>query len=79
MVSVVGIVASIPRAMISGRRVNAIIDAVSAILPPEHPGTPAPADVGRVEFRNVSFRYRPREEADDGKKKKKSKKKKKKD
>ena len=59
IVSVVGIIASIPRAVISGKRINAIIEAKSEIEEPEHPVTPDPADVGKVEFRDVTFRYKP--------------------
>ncbi len=59
--SVIGIIVSIPRATVSGRRVNAIINAVSDIVEPEAPVSPAPEDMGKIEFRGVSFRYPPRE------------------
>ena len=61
LVSVIGIIVSIPRASVSGKRVNAIINAVSDIIEPETPVAPAPEDIGRIEFRNVSFRYPKRE------------------
>ncbi len=59
IVSVVGIIAGIPRAVISGKRINAIIEAKSEIEEPENPVTPDPADIGKVEFRDVTFRYKP--------------------
>lgn len=59
VLSVIGIFASIPQAMISGRRVKAIMDAVPEIPEPETPETPEEAHKGEVEFRNVSFRYKP--------------------
>ncbi len=74
VISVVSIIASIPRALISGRRVNAIIEAESEIVPPEVPVEPAPENVGKVEFRDVSFQYKPKpreEKKKRGKKKKK--------
>ena len=73
LVSVVSIIVSIPRASISGKRVRAIMDAVSDIEETDSPRTPDPADEGRIEFRNVSFRYPVREE-DDKKKKRRRKK-----
>lgn len=60
-VSVISIIVSIPRASISGKRVRAIMDAVPDIIPPEKPVTPAEADLGKLEFRNVTFRYPKRE------------------
>ena len=39
--SVVGLVISIPRASISGKRIQEIMDAVSDIKEPEHPVVPA--------------------------------------
>ncbi len=58
--SVVSIIVSIPRAVISGKRIKVIMDAVSDILPPENPVTPDEKDAGKLEFKNVSFRYKPR-------------------
>ncbi len=58
--SVVSIIVSIPRAAISGRRIKAIMEAVSDIELPENPVTPREEDAGKLEFRNVSFKYKPR-------------------
>lgn len=60
--SVVGIVISIPRASISGRRIKEIMDAVSDIKEPENPIAPLPENRGTVEFRNVGFKYKPVEQ-----------------
>ncbi len=57
--SVVGIIVSIPRAVISGRRIKEIMEAVSDIKEPETPVTPKKEDKGCVEFKNVSFKYKP--------------------
>ncbi len=57
--SVVGLVISIPRASISGKRIQEIMDAVSDIKEPEHPVVPAVENAGKVEFRNVSFKHKP--------------------
>lgn len=57
--SVVGLVISIPRASISGKRIQEIMDAVSDIKEPDHPVVPAAEDAGKVEFRNVGFKYKP--------------------
>ncbi len=57
--SVVSIVVSIPRASISAKRLNEVYDCVTDV--PE-PATPVPMQEelrGVVEFRNVSFRYKP--------------------
>ena len=72
--SVIGIVTSIPRATISGKRVNAILSAVSDVLPPENPVQPIPADLGKVELRGVGFTYPERPAEDDKKRRKKKKK-----
>lgn len=58
--SVVSIVVSIPRAAISGKRIKAIMEAVSDIELPENPVTPKEEDAGKLEFNNVSFKYKPR-------------------
>lgn len=58
--SVVSIVVSIPRAAISGKRIKAIMDAVSDIEISENPVTPAAEDASKLEFNNVSFKYKPR-------------------
>lgn len=60
IVSVAGIIASIPRAAISGKRIRVIMDAVSEIEPPAVPVEPAPENIGKVEFRDVSFQYKPK-------------------
>lgn len=57
--SVVGLVISIPRASISGKRIQEIMDAVSDIKEPDHPVVPAAENAGKVEFRNVGFKYKP--------------------
>lgn len=59
LTSVVSIVVSIPRASISGKRIKVIMDAVSEINPPENPVTPKEEDAGKLEFINVSFKYKP--------------------
>ncbi len=59
LTSVVSIVVSIPRASISGKRIKVIMEAVSDILPPENPVTPKKEDAGKLEFSNVSFKYKP--------------------
>ena len=74
LMSVVNILASIPRATVSGRRVKAIMNAVSDITEPAEPISPAEEDVGRIEFRNVCFKY-PQHEPEDNKKKRRRKKK----
>ncbi len=58
--SVVSIIVSIPRAAISGKRIKAIMEAVSDIELPENPVTPKEEDAGKLEFNNVSFKYKPR-------------------
>ena len=60
IISVVGIIVSIPRASISGKRINAIIDAIPDVPEAENPVTPAESDRGLVEFDNVCFRYKPK-------------------
>lgn len=59
VISVISIIASIPQALISGRRVKVIMDAVPEITEPETPVTPEEAHRGEVEFRNVTFQYKP--------------------
>ena len=59
VISVISIIASIPQALISGRRVKVIMDAVPEITEPEKPVTPEEAHRGEVEFRNVTFQYKP--------------------
>lgn len=75
LTSVVSIIVSIPRASISGKRIKVIMDAVSEINPPEKPIAPKAEDAGRLEFCNVSFKYKPVPK--EGKKKRLSSKKKK--
>lgn len=57
--SVASIIVSLPRASISGKRIKAIMDAVSDVLPPENPVMPRDEDKGKLEFINVSFKYKP--------------------
>ena len=57
--SVASIIVSLPRAMISGKRIKVIMEAVSEVQPPENPVTPKEEDKGFLEFRNVTFRYKP--------------------
>ena len=59
VISVISIIASIPQALISGRRVKVIMDAVPEITEPENPVSPEEAHRGEVEFRNVTFQYKP--------------------
>jgi len=62
VMSVLSILVSIPRASVSGKRIKAIMDAVSDVVETDSPVTPEPEDMGKVEFRNVSFKYKPRKE-----------------
>ncbi len=64
--TVLAIAVSIPKAMVSAKRINEILDAVPEISESENPITPNENVRGTVEFKNVSFRYKP---VDDGKKK----------
>ncbi len=57
--SVASIIISMPRAVISGKRIKVIMDAVPDVLPPEDPVMPKAEDKGKLEFINVSFRYKP--------------------
>ncbi len=59
LTSVVSIVVSIPRASISGKRIKVIMDAVSEIEIPENPVTPKKEDAGKLDFIDVSFKYKP--------------------
>ncbi|MFP4384972.1 MAG: ABC transporter ATP-binding protein [Spirochaetia bacterium] len=47
----------LPRAAVSGRRIMEVIDTEPAVKDPEQPKTLPPDGEGRVEFRNVCFRY----------------------
>ncbi len=67
MTTVVTIIVSFPKASVSAKRINEILDAVPEIKESENPVTPDESVKGTVEFRNVSFRYKPQ---NDGKKKK---------
>ncbi len=62
LTSVVAIIVSFPRASVSAKRINEILDSVPEINEPENPVSPLPENKGIVEFRNVSFRYKPVEE-----------------
>ncbi len=57
--SVASIIISMPRAVISGKRIKVIMDAVPDVLPPENPIIPLPQDKGRLDFIDVSFKYKP--------------------
>ena len=57
--SVVGIVVSIPRASVSAKRINEVYDCVTDVPEPENPIAPREDMRGVVEFKNVSFRYKP--------------------
>ena len=57
--SIVAIVVTFPRAMVSAKRINEILDAVPDIKETENPVKPDENLRGVVEFRNVSFRYKP--------------------
>ena len=57
--SIVSIVVSIPRASVSGKRIKVIMEAVSEVEPPENPVVPKEEDKGKLEFNDVSFRYKP--------------------
>ncbi len=62
LTSIVGIFVSIPRASVSAKRINEILEAVPEINESETPVTPDGSADGVVEFRNVSFRYKPVQE-----------------
>lgn len=59
IISIVGIVISIPRASVSAKRINEILETIPEIAESENPVTPDGNSDGTVEFRNVSFRYKP--------------------
>lgn len=59
VISVIGIIVSVPRASISGKRIKAIMDAVPDVKAPENPVTPDESHRGEVEFVNVSYKYKP--------------------
>lgn len=65
--AIVAIIVGFPRAAVSARRINEILDSVPEIEEPENPVKPDENIKGTVEFRNVSFRYKP---VDDSSKKK---------
>lgn len=69
IISVVGIIVSIPRASISGKRIKVIMDAVPDVPEPESPVTPDEKNRGTVEFINASFKYKPRPKEEKKKKK----------
>lgn len=62
VMSVVSIIVSIPRASVSGKRIKAIMEAVSDVTETDSPVEPKSEDIGIVEFRNVSFKYKQPEE-----------------
>lgn len=62
LTSVVAIVVSFPRAAVSAKRINEILDSVPEINEPAAPAVPDESMKGTVEFRNVSFRYKSVEE-----------------
>lgn len=59
IISIVGIVISIPRASVSAKRINEILETIPEIEESETPVTPDGSANGCIEFRNVSFRYKP--------------------
>lgn len=59
LTAVVGIIVGFPRAAVSARRINEILDSVPDIKESENPIAPDESIKGTVEFRNVSFRYKP--------------------
>lgn len=72
LASVVGIVVSIPRASISAKRINEVYNSVTDVPEPENPVNPKEELRGVVEFRNVSFRYKPVPKEPEKKKRKKA-------
>ena len=52
----------VPRAAAAGERIQAVLDAVPSVVPPETP-VAAEAAIGVVEFRDVEFRYPGAEDA----------------
>ncbi len=61
MSTVVTIVISFPKAAVSARRINAILDSVPDIKDSENPKVPDENIKGSLEFENVSFKYKPEE------------------
>lgn len=57
--TVLAIVISIPKASVCAKRINEILDAVPDIKETEEPVFPDKSVKGTVEFKNVSFRYKP--------------------
>ncbi len=47
----------IPRAAVSSRRIREVLETMPLVKDPEHPVQPATSPQGRVEFRDVEFRY----------------------
>ena len=47
----------LPRALVSSKRINEVLDLQPSITDPENPVTPDPSVVGEIEFKNVSFKY----------------------
>lgn len=64
---VITIVVTFPKASVSAKRLNEILDAVPEIADPENPVVPDENIKGTVEFKNVSFKYK---EEPEGKKRK---------
>ncbi|MCR5783381.1 MAG: ABC transporter ATP-binding protein/permease [Clostridia bacterium] len=58
--SIVQIVITFPRAQVSAKRLNEIFDTVPDIKEPENPVIPDENERGSLEFRNVTFKYKPR-------------------
>ena len=58
--SIVQIVITFPRAQVSAKRLNEIFDTVPDIKEPENPVMPDENVRGSLEFRNVTFKYKPR-------------------
>lgn len=60
--ALMGIIIGFPKASVSGKRISAILDAVPEIPESENPITPDENVKGTLEFKNVSFRYKPQED-----------------
>ncbi|MBQ3086951.1 MAG: ABC transporter ATP-binding protein [Clostridia bacterium] len=71
--SVVSIIVSLPRAGISAKRINEIYDCVTDVPEPEQPKLPREDMRGVVEFKDVSFRYKPIPKTEEKKRKRQNK------
>ncbi|MDF2536552.1 MAG: ABC-type multidrug transport system, ATPase and permease component [Bacillales bacterium] len=55
MVSIIFIM--VPRASVSAKRISEVLDVEPVIIDPSNPLSFNPTEIGKVEFRNVSFKY----------------------